>query len=136
MSDQTQHSPQQPTSAPSDSFAGVTRQEMRAFRQEHGEDAVKALTVPLGGNRKLQVIVRKPDRLEYEKHTETLMKLRENKVAAALSANRNLVIACTLAPDEATVSAALTQYPALADKLAEPILNMAGADAEVREEDF
>lgn len=130
---QKQDQPTQPHTP--QTFAGVTRTQMTEYRREYGHDAVKALTVPVGGDL-LQVIVRKPSRLEYERHTETLMKIRENKVAQALSANRNLVISCTLAPDTTAINAALDKYPALADKLAEPILGMAGADAEVREETF
>ncbi|GGL15902.1 hypothetical protein [Deinococcus radiotolerans] len=131
MSEQTP----QTTPARPDTFAGATRQQVQAWRNEYGEDAVKTLSIPLGG-RPFQVILRKPGRLDYEKHTETLMKLREGKVAQAMSANRALVMTCTLAPDTATLAAALDQYPALADKLAEPALSMAGADAEVREETF
>lgn len=124
-----------PPARSTETFAGITREQMRQFRQEHGEDFVKALSIPLGG-KIMQVVVRKPSRVEFERHTETLMKLRENKVQHAMGANRALVQACTLAPDEQTLKQALDTYPALADKLAEPVLAMAGADAEVREETF
>lgn len=119
-----------------ETFAGATRAQMAEFRRVHGSDRVKALTVPLPGSSSLQVIMRAPERLEYERHSETLMKIRDNKVAQALQANRTLVLACTLAPEASELAAALDRYPALADKLAEPILNMAGADVEVREETF
>jgi hypothetical protein len=135
MTDQTPTTPASTPARSTDTFAGVTRDQVRQFRQEHGEDFVKTLSIPLGG-KVLQVIVRKPSRVEFERHTETLMKLRENKVQHALGANRTLVQACALAPDAATLKEALDTYPALADKLAEPVLAMAGADAEVREETF
>lgn len=116
-------------------FAGITQEQMAAHRREYGKEGVKALSVPLGA-KAMQVIIRKPSRTEYERHTETLMKLREGKVGQALSANRTLVLACTLAPAVEEMAATLNEYPALTDKLAEPILNMAGADIEVREETF
>lgn len=125
------------TTPAAESFAGLSdiRTRMAEFRSQHGQDRVKALTVPLDSEQ-VQVVVRAPSRLEYERHTETLMKLREGKTAQALSATRTLVMSCALAPAADVLSGKLELYPALVDKLGEKILDMAGADAEVREETF
>lgn len=126
---------QQASSPKPQTFAGVTKAQMQQFRQEYGQDAVKALAVPIG-DETLEFVVRKPSRLEYERQTETVLKAREGKIAQAMSASRTLVLTCTLAPSQEQVAAALDKYPALADKLSEPIGAMAGADAEVREITF
>lgn len=117
-------------------FAGITKDQMGKLRQEHGEDCVKAVTIPLPNGKSVQWIYRAPERMEYERYTETLMKIRDGKVAVALAANRTLVVACTLAPPPETLAATLDAFPMLADKLAEPILKLAGADVEIREETF
>ncbi|MCD0156011.1 hypothetical protein [Deinococcus sp. 6GRE01] len=120
---------------PERTHAGITASRMNELRAEYGEHSVKALTAPMPGGA-VQVIVRAPTRAEYDRYQETLLKIRDNKVAQALAANRRLVIDCLLAPAATDLAPALDRYPALADKLAEPILQMAGAEAEVREETF
>ena len=84
----------------------------------------------------MEWVYRAPERMEYERYTETLMKIRDGKVAVALSANRTLVLACTLAPAAEQLAVTLDAFPMLADKLAEPILKLAGADVEIREKTF
>lgn len=127
----------QASSTKTQTFAGLNDivARMREFRQEYGQDAVKALTIPVGGE-VFQFVIRKPSRLDYERYNETTMKIREGKVAQAMSASRTLVLTCTLAPGTEAVAAALDKYAALPEKLAEPLLALAGADAEVREETF
>ena len=122
---------------PAQAFAGLSdiRASMAQFRREHGEERVKALSAVAAG-RKVEVVVRAPSRAEYDRHNETMMKLREGKTAQALSATRNLLLDCTLAPSRAELAGLLDSYPALADKFGESVMDMAGADAEVREETF
>lgn len=124
----------QPVSA-TETFAGLTRAQVAALRGTHGHDRVKALSVPTVSGQRLQVVVRAPSRDEYERYMETLVKLEKNP-AKALNANRTLLLTCLLAPDAAAVGTSLDAQPALVDKLIEPVLTMAGADAEVREETF
>lgn len=119
------------------SFAGLSdiQASMRQFRLQYGEDRVKALSARAGA-RQVEVVVRAPNRNEYNRHNETMMKLREGKAGQALGATRALLLECTLAPAPAELAQVLDDYPALADKFGESVLDMAGADAEVREETF
>ncbi|MFC5846738.1 hypothetical protein [Deinococcus petrolearius] len=124
---------QQTTETP-ETYAGLTREQVQALRREHGAERVKLLSAPVG-NRRLQVVVRAPTRDEYDRYLETMIKL-EKQPGRALAANRTLLLACLLAPDPKTVTPEFDARPALVDKFVEPVLNMAGADAEVREETF
>ena len=135
---QTERRIEAPATAPApQAFAGLPdiRRSMAEFRREHGEERVKALSTTVE-SRRVEVVVRAPSRAEYDRHNETMMKLREGKTATALSATRNLLLDCTLAPSRAELAGLLDSYPALADKFGESVLNMAGAEAEVREETF
>lgn len=126
---------QQPTLNTDDTFAGLTRAEMAELRRKHGEDRVKALSAPGSRGQRVQVVVRAPTRDEYERYMETMLKL-EKQTARALGASRQLLMTCLLAPDAAALASELDARPFLVDKFAEPVMNMAGADAEVREETF
>ncbi|GGI87250.1 hypothetical protein [Deinococcus wulumuqiensis] len=126
---------QQPQPTPTDTFAGLTRAQVAELRRTHGVERVKTLSAPTAAGQRLQVVVRAPSRDEYDRYVETLAKFKE-RTAQALSANRTLLMSCLLAPDAAAVAVALDAQPALVDKLVEPVLSMAGADAEVREETF
>ncbi|MFC6592414.1 hypothetical protein ACFP81_10685 [Deinococcus lacus] len=118
-------------------FAGLPdiRSSMAQFRREYGESRVKALSAMVG-DRRVEVVVRAPTRLEHDRHTATVLKIREGKTETAMTATRQLLLTCTLAPDAAALAATLDEYPALADKFGETLLDMAGAEAEVREETF
>lgn len=116
-------------------FAGLTRDQQQDLLRKHGEGRVKKLTAPGLNGQRVEIIVRAPTRDEYERYMETMVKM-EKQTARALAANRTLLISCLVAPDAATVAAEFDARPFLVDKFVEPVLNMAGADAEVREETF
>ena len=115
-------------------FAGATKPKVQEWRSEYGEDRVRLSSVPVGAER-LQFVVHAPSRADYDRYVAALAKAERdyNKMTVA---TRNLFAACLLAPSIDEVRAVWERYPALADKMSEPILMMAGMDAEVREETF
>lgn len=117
-------------------FAGFTNSQRDALRAQYGEGRVSGLEVKLPSGKLLEWAYRAPERMEYERFMETAAKLRDGKAAQALGANRTLVLACTLGPDNERMTAVLDSFPMLVLQLSEPILKMAGADVEVREITF
>lgn len=115
-------------------FAGMTKTKLESLRQEHG--GLKALRVPLPDSSPIDVLIRKPTRLEYERYLDATSKVKAGNMGAATTAARNLVRTCVLAPDEATLTGLMDTYAALPDKLIEPALAMIGADIEVQEITF
>jgi hypothetical protein len=120
---------------PAPTFATVTKAQIDAWRQEHGEERVRLASVPVGAGERFQFVIQAPSRAEYDRYVAALAKADRdyNRMSVA---TRNLFSACLLAPGIDAVRDVWDRYPALADKMAEPILLMAGADAEVREETF
>lgn len=116
-------------------FAGATKAQVEAWRQEHGEDRVRLSSVGTVGSARFQFVVRAPERAEYDRYVSALTKAERDYTKITV-ATRNILGACLLAPTLDEVRAIWDRFPALADKMAEPILQMAGAESEVREETF
>lgn len=112
-------------------FAGLNPEAIEGLRREHGEDRVKKLYV----QGKIELIVRAPSRAEFDRFMASTLKIQKN-TAEGLAAARTLLMDCLLAPDPRDAKAQLDKYPALTEKFAEKVLEMAGADDEVREEAF
>ncbi|THF70504.1 hypothetical protein E7T06_07305 [Deinococcus sp. Arct2-2] len=125
----TQPQPEKPTT-----FAGATRTQVKDWQNEHGEDRVKLLSVPVGQGRQ-QFIIRAPSRGEYNHYLSNIAKSDRSFDRVNL-ATRNLFSTCLLAPDVDTIKAIWEQYPALTDTMTEPVMKLAGTDLEVREETF
>ncbi len=116
-------------------FAGASKSQVESWRAEHGEDRIRLSSVPIGASERLQYIVRAPSRTEYNRYLSEVAKADRSFDRMAV-ADRNLFNACLLAPAAEEVRDAWEKFPALADKMVEPILKMAGTEAEVREETF
>lgn len=120
----------EPAPAAEPTFAGKTKAEMASFRAQYGEDRV--VTRSFKG---VQVILRAPEQVEFNRYVQEMGKMARSP-EIALNASRRLVLACLLAPSPQEVGAAMDRYVAMPEKLAEVVLELAGADAEVMEETF
>ena len=116
-------------------IAGLTQTEFQRKNSENrGRLKIFSLILP-GSSETFDVIVRPPTLPEYDAHTSALVELRTKK-DKALSATVNLLRQCLIAPSIAEFNALHEAYPAIGDKFGEKLLELTGAEAEVREKTF
>lgn len=114
-------------------IAGMTKEQYLAALADNG-GRLKILSLSMPGE-EVDVIVRPMRRAEFEKLQNQLLTARQRGDNISTLTN-NAVRDCVLAPDTATFNAQLDSYPALGQAIGDKLMEMAGADAEVREKTF
>lgn len=105
----------------------IDEQTIQTLKQQHG-DTLALLTANIGDDEQPDVrsfVVKSPG-AEYKRFKRDI--LDEGKRPAAVE---NLVRACVVHPDAHTFTELLNRRPALADRLADKVMTLAGGDIEV-----